>query len=72
MTEEETTLKAGRLMKIVRLASTPGMDAVSVKLNCALTYEEKQGAKMWATAFELAQTDRPLFELAQELHQRHR
>lgn len=60
--------RAGQLIKIMHLASLPGMDTVAVKLNCGLTWDEKAQAKMWAKAFEFAQRDDNLFDLAVEFH----
>lgn len=41
-------------MKILRLANTPGMDEVAIKLNCEPTYFEVKEAKKWQRALELA------------------
>lgn len=67
MTEDQIKL-AGKLMKIVHLASLPGMDEVAIKLNCGLTYDEEERAKTWARAFELAERGGNAFALAAELH----
>ena len=70
MTRDQVEL-AGRLVKILRLAGHPGMDAVAIKLNSRLTYDEEKTAKIWAKAFELAQRlgETTLFALATELHE---
>lgn len=67
MTQDQI-IKAGQMMKVVRLAKLPGMDSVAVKLNCGLTYDEELYAKKWAKAFDLATSNKPLFELATELY----
>lgn len=56
--------RAAMIRKIVRLAKTPGMDEVAVKLNCEPTHDEIQEAKGWAKALELAAKDDPIFNLA--------
>jgi hypothetical protein len=60
--------RAGRLIKILHLVGQPGMDEVAVKLNCGLTYSEMNQAKLWARAFQLAQTEGGLFEQAARLN----
>ena len=51
---------------MIRLVNQPGMDAVAVKLNSELTYDEEKIAQLWAQAFELAieHPDKSIFELA--------
>lgn len=66
-TREEIEL-AGRMLKVIKLCSMPGMDEVAVKLNCDLTYDEEKVAARWAKAFELAKGGGKLFELANELN----
>ena len=66
MTEEQIE-KAGKMLKIVSLASNPMMDNVAIKLNCGLTWREKESARRWAKAFELAQTDESVFDCAAKL-----
>jgi hypothetical protein len=66
MTREQIE-RAAKLMKVVRLARSPGMDVVSVKLNCSPTYDEIKIAERWAKAFELAQRDGSVFQYAEEL-----
>lgn len=66
MTDDQIEL-AGRIVKVVELASSPGMDEIAIKLNCDLTWNDRQEAKYWAKAFELAQKGGKLFELAAEL-----
>jgi hypothetical protein len=69
MTKEQIEL-AGRIRKVVKLAASPGMDPVAIKLNCRLTYNEECEARNWAKAFELAQKGGELFVLAEEyLHE---
>lgn len=66
---------AGGMLKVLRLARMPGMDAIAVKLNCGLTWEEEKEAEAYDAAFVLADAallkpehDRPsIFELATEL-----
>jgi hypothetical protein len=53
--DEKTIEKAGRIMKLLRMAREPGHDHVSIKLNSGLTYEEKRAAQRWARCFELAE-----------------
>jgi hypothetical protein len=56
--------RAGKMMKIVRMARhEPGHDAVSLKLNCDLTYAEKQNAEAWAKAFEYAQREGTVWDV---------
>jgi hypothetical protein len=69
MTEEHIE-RAGRILKIIRLAGMPGMDTVAIKLNCGLTYDELQVARRWARAFELAQHEGSVFEHAETLHEK--
>jgi len=64
----EVIERAAEMIKIIHLAGSPGMDAIAIKLNCGATYEELRVAKRWARAFELAEIDGNLFELAQRLH----
>lgn len=60
---------AAKLVKILHLAGSPGMDSVAVKLNCGPTHDELRRARMWAKAFELAERGGKPFDLAAELHQ---
>jgi hypothetical protein len=66
----EQVEKAARLIKIIKLSTTPGMDAIAVKLSCEPTYNELQVAEQWARAFEIAAQEGPDFELANRLYQR--
>jgi hypothetical protein len=70
MTEEQAE-RAGRMMKVLKLANMPGMDAVAVKLNCGLTWSEKEEAIVWGKAFEIAEKPdgKDIFTLANELRQ---
>lgn len=63
----EQIKKAGQILKVIHLANSPGMDEVAIKLNMGLTYDEEQAAKRWAAAFELATSDKSIFEAAQQL-----
>lgn len=65
MTSEQI-LKAAKLIKIIRLVNN-GLDAVAVKINCEPTRTEEEAAKYWAKAFELAQTNKSIWEAAEEL-----
>jgi hypothetical protein len=56
--------KAAEMMKIISLAGQPGMDEIAIKLNCGPTYNEKEYAKRWARAFELATADGTPWESA--------
>jgi hypothetical protein len=69
MTNDEKTIahRGGQIIKIIYLAAQPGMDHVAIKLNCGLTWGEEKAAEKWFRAFELARTDRKLFDLAAEL-----
>jgi hypothetical protein len=58
---------AGKAMKILRLCNNPMMDSVSIKLNCILTHDEKRIAKIWAQAFELAQTETSAWNVAKKI-----
>lgn len=58
---------AGRIIKVMKLANTPGMDKIAIKLNSGLTWKEQQEAKHWAKAFELAKQGGDIFVLASEL-----
>lgn len=60
--------RAARLMKIVRLARDPMMDAVAIKLNAQPTFEEKRTAERWRAAFDLAAQEEKDFVLAERLH----
>lgn len=56
--------RAGRMIKTKRLARTPGMDIVAVKLNNRLTSSELSEAREWARAFELAVEPGSIVDLA--------
>jgi len=56
------------VMKLLRLAQQPGMDAVAIKLNMEPTYEELKVAKAWADAFErVTDMDRKVFDIAADM-----
>jgi len=69
MTKEQIEL-AARIRKVIHLTSIPGMDDVAVKLNSGLTWDEKETAKRWALAFELAEKGGNLYELVHEYKKR--
>ena len=52
--------RAAKIMKIIALARTPGMDRIAVALNAEATYDEKQAAREWEAALEYAATDKPI------------
>jgi hypothetical protein len=64
--DEKQIERAAKIMKIIRLSQSSGMDIVSIKLNCAPTYAEKEHARSWAKAFELAATDTNTIEIIEE------
>jgi hypothetical protein len=67
--EDNTIERAAKIVKIIYLASLPGMDEVAIKLNCGATYDEIRNAKRWARAFELASdAEESTFVLAEKLH----
>lgn len=63
--------RAARLMKIVRLARNPMLDAVAIKLNAQPTSEEIRTAERWRAAFDLAAQQENDFVLAERLHKAH-
>jgi hypothetical protein len=69
--EKKAAERGGQLIKILNLAGSPGMDEVAIKLNCGLTWREREHAEQWFKAFKLgAISDRKLFDLASELYER--
>lgn len=52
--------RAAKIMKIIALARTPGMDRVAVALNAEATYDEKRVAREWEVALAYAATDKPI------------
>jgi hypothetical protein len=67
--EKKAAERGGQLIKILSLAGSPGMDEVAIKLNCGLTWDERERAERWFKAFKLgAISDRKLFDLASELY----
>lgn len=75
LSEEDRKLaeRGGQLIKILHLAGLPGMDSVAVKLNCGLTWDEREAAERWFAAFKLAENkEGKLFDLAAELYKMRR
>jgi len=68
----EQIQKAGQIIKVLSLASTPGMDLICIKLNCGLTYREEREARLWAKAFELAAEKGDPITLAAQLNKEFR
>lgn len=68
MPDRQTIERAATIMKIIKLAGTPGMDSVAIKLNCGPTYQELEAAKMWARAFDLARGPGNLADLAHRVY----
>jgi len=66
--EQKIAHRGGQLIKILRLAGSPGMDHVAIKLNCGLTWDEQRVSEKWFMAFKLARTDGKLFDLAADLY----
>jgi hypothetical protein len=67
--EQKVAHRGGQIIKILRLAGSPGMDHVAIKLNCGLTWDEQKISEKWFMAFKLAaMSDRKLFDLAADLY----
>jgi hypothetical protein len=67
--EKKAAERGGQLIKILSMVGSPGMDEVAIKLNCGLTYREREHAETWFKAIKLgAISDRKLFDLAAELY----
>ena len=64
--DEQIIYRAAKMVKIIRLAGTPGMDIVAIRLNCEPTYDELQIARSWAKGFEIAAQDGSVFDLVQQ------
>lgn len=59
--------RAAVIIKAFRLARTPGMDDIAIKLNMEPMHAEKQSALQWQRAFELADGPGSAYQLAAEL-----
>lgn len=69
MDNTEVIRRAATAMKALRLAATPGMDLVCLKLNMEPTYDELKTAKAWFTAFEKARdSEKRILEIAEEIN----
>jgi hypothetical protein len=70
---DEQIYRAASAMKAIRLAGSPGMDGVAIKLNMGATREELEYARMWALALGLAtRSDFPrAMDIATEIARRH-
>lgn len=64
--------RAAKIMKIISLARNPMMDRIAVQLACMPTYDEKQRARDWEAAFEIAATNMSItiVALSEEWHRR--
>ncbi len=61
---------ARKAMKLLYLTNLPGMDAVAIKLNSGLLYDEERQAARWFEAVQLAAEGKTASEIAQELQNR--
>jgi hypothetical protein len=56
--------RAGRVIKIMKVAGAPGMDEVAIKLHTSsLTYAEQNEAEIWARVFHICSNEPDLTPL---------